>query len=88
MLVTFGGLIADARKTRGHTQDAFARQVGVSRNYVSQIERNEAPSLTIRLLDRLACETGIDVHTLLDTYRQQYQARARLLAGTTAQAQQ
>ena len=72
MQVTFGGLIADRRKAQGHTQASFAQRIGISRNYLSQIERNQTPSLSVKVLGVLAEGTGIATPALLDAYRIQY----------------
>jgi HTH-type transcriptional regulator / antitoxin HipB len=45
----FGRTIADLRALRGLTQEELARQAGVSRNYLAQLERG----LTVALLDRV-----------------------------------
>lgn len=45
----FGRAIADLRSRRGLTQDQLARQAGMSRNYLAQLETG----LTVVMLDRV-----------------------------------
>ena len=72
MEATFGGLVADRRKTRGYTQAELAQKVGVSRNYMSMIERNETPALSISILIRLADATETDMVVLAQSFARQY----------------
>ncbi len=66
--VTFGDVIARKRKERGFNQTEFARLVGISRNYVSTIERDLALNLSIAILLRLALVLRIDKCELLMIY--------------------
>lgn len=45
----FGRTIADLRTLRGLTQEELAKQGGISRNYLAQLERG----LTVAMLDRV-----------------------------------
>jgi predicted transcriptional regulator/transcriptional regulator with XRE-family HTH domain len=58
-----GPQLRRARETRGLTQAALARQIGISPSYLNQIERNQRP-LTVAVLLRLSSELGIDVRGL------------------------
>lgn len=50
----FGSTVAKARKARKWTQAGLATRAGISRNYVSLIERGEAKNLSVQVLVRLA----------------------------------
>lgn len=47
------------REGLGLSQTALAEQAGISRNYVSLIERGEARNVSMRVLDRLAAVLGV-----------------------------
>ena len=52
------------RLKRGHSQEAFADQLGVHRTYLGGLERGER-NLTLRSLERLADRIDIDPLDLL-----------------------
>lgn len=47
------------RKNLGLSQNALAEQAGISRNYVSLIERGEARNVSVSVLNNLANALGI-----------------------------
>lgn len=58
----FGRTIADLRALRGLTQEELARQGGISRNYLAQLERGLTVALVervLRLLRRLDAEITV-----------------------------
>lgn len=54
----FGHRVLLRRKVRGLTQGELAKQVGISRNYVSLIERGEARNVSVNVLQGLAIALG------------------------------
>jgi transcriptional regulator with XRE-family HTH domain len=67
-MVSFGGLVADRRKAIKMSQEELAKEAGISRNYVSVIERNEAHNLTVRTLCKLADALRFDAEFLFIRY--------------------
>jgi len=62
----FGRTIADLRVQRGLTQEALARQGGISRNYLAQLETGLTVALldrVLRLLRRLDAEVTVSIRT-------------------------
>lgn len=57
--------ISKIRKAHGYTQAALAMKVGVSTNYLAQIERGEKPA-GHRILGKIAEEFGVRVVDLAD----------------------
>ena len=66
--VTFGEIIARKRKHYGMSQQEFATKVNISRNYVSMIERDQTPNLSVRILVSLAEVLGIQADALFRVY--------------------
>lgn len=65
---TFGSTIARSRKARKWTQAELADRAGISRNYVSLIERGEAKNLSVRVLVRLGRTLELSVVDLFLLY--------------------
>jgi len=61
----YGCARARARQARGLSQEAFADLVGVHRTYMGGLERGER-NLTLRSVERIAEQIGIDPLTLMD----------------------
>lgn len=59
-----GSLIRAAREALGLSQDAIAVQVGISQEYLSQLERGEKSNATIKVLCRLARVLKLDLAAL------------------------
>lgn len=60
--------IAYYRKMRGYTQEYLAGRVGISREYLGQIERgNKGKSYSLETLLLIADALDIDVNLLLST---------------------
>jgi transcriptional regulator with XRE-family HTH domain len=53
-----GRQVLDRRKKLGLSQGALADQAGISRNYVSLIERGEADNVSVNVLNQLATALG------------------------------
>lgn len=53
-----GRQVLRLRKGLGFTQDELAEKAGISRNYVSLIERGEASNLSVNVLNSLATALG------------------------------
>ena len=60
MSPTFGELIVRCRKRAEISQAELAEQAGLSRNYVSLIERDRAPNLSVRKMVALFDVLDID----------------------------
>ena len=64
-----GRTIADLRARRGVTQEELARQGGISRNYLAQLETGLTVAMVdrvLRLLRRLDAEVTVSVRTPAD----------------------
>ncbi len=55
----FGKKVRDRRVKEGFSQEELAHQVGISRNYLSQIERGQATNLSWQVMDRLTSILGL-----------------------------
>lgn len=53
-----GRKVLSHRKEKGLSQEELARLVGVSRNYVSLIERGEAHGISMKVISQLAVALG------------------------------
>ncbi|NJM58186.1 MAG: helix-turn-helix domain-containing protein [Synechococcales cyanobacterium RU_4_20] len=58
-MTDFGTTIRERRRQEGLSQEALAQQVGISRNYLSQIERGLATNLSWQLRQTLTSLLGI-----------------------------
>ncbi len=56
---TFGHQVRNRRKQENLSQEELAIQVGISRNYLSQIERGQATNLSWQLRDKLSSILGL-----------------------------
>lgn len=64
-----GRTIADLRVQRGLTQDALAKQSGISRNYLARLEMGLTVTMldrVLRLLHRLGAEVTVSVRNPAD----------------------
>lgn len=66
---TFGAAIAAKRKHLGFSQEKLARKAGLSRNYLSQIERDEAQNISVDIFLRLGDALGIEESELIEMWR-------------------
>lgn len=55
----FGARVQEQRIREGWSQEELADKVGISRNYLSQIERGQATNLSWRLVERLTTVLGV-----------------------------
>jgi len=58
--LSFAQQVRDRRRQEGLSQAALAEQVGISRNYLSQIERGKATNLSWQVRQRLVSLLGIE----------------------------
>lgn len=62
-MTDFGKTIRERRRQEGLSQEALAQQVGISRNYLSQIERGLATNLSWQLRQTLTSLLGVQAET-------------------------
>ena len=55
----FGRQVLAKRQEKGWSQDQLGKMAEVSRNYESHIERGEADSISIKIINRLAIALGV-----------------------------
>lgn len=60
----FGYQVLTRRKERGWSQEELAELAGISRNYVSLIERGEADSVSMKVINQLAVAFGVTIAQL------------------------
>ena len=58
-LTSFGQKVRDRRAEEGWSQEELARKAGISRNYLSQIERGVATNLSWQVVERLVTVLGL-----------------------------
>ena len=58
-MTDFAQNVRDRRLQEGLSQEELARKVGISRNYLSQIERGQATNLSWQLMERLRAVLGL-----------------------------
>jgi len=54
-----GRQVLAKRKENGWSQEQLGQMADISRNYVSQIERGEADSISIKVINKLAIALGV-----------------------------
>jgi len=59
-----GRQVLQKRKEKGLSQTELGKIVGISRNYVSQIERGEAHGISMRILNQLGVALGASIAEL------------------------
>jgi XRE family transcriptional regulator of biofilm formation len=57
----FGKKVRERRVEEGLSQEKLAQAVGISRNYLSQIERGQATNLSWQVMERLTSILGLKV---------------------------
>jgi len=62
----FGRQVQRRRKDMGISQEELARRAGLSRNYISIIERGEATNVSMRIIDNIALVLGTEPRGLVD----------------------
>ena len=60
---SFGKRVRERREQESWSQEKLAEEVGISRNYLSQIERGVAMNLSWRVMRRLATTLGLGLET-------------------------
>ena len=58
----FGDRVRERREAEGLSQEELAQEVGLSRNYLSQIERGRATNLSFEVVRRISERLGLPVH--------------------------
>lgn len=58
-LEDFGKKVRERRREEKLSQEDLAKTVGISRNYLSQIEREQATNLSWQVVDRLSAVLGL-----------------------------
>jgi putative transcriptional regulator len=56
--------VAELRNKKGFSQEHFAKLIGISRPYLSEIERGKAKNVGGNLMIRIARELGIQVEDI------------------------
>lgn len=56
---SFGDKVRRRRLEEGLSQEELAKRVGISRNYLSEIERGLATNLSWQVMERLTTELGL-----------------------------
>lgn len=59
-----GRQVLAKRKEKGWSQEQLGEMAEISRNYVSQIERGEAESISIKIINKLAIAFGVSASEL------------------------
>lgn len=59
-----GRQVQERRKEKGLSQSELGDKVGISRNYISMIERGEAENISMKVLNQLALSLGVSVGEL------------------------
>jgi transcriptional regulator with XRE-family HTH domain len=54
-----GQKVRERRRSEGLSQEELAKAVGISRNYLSQIERGQATNLSWQVMERLTSVLGL-----------------------------
>jgi transcriptional regulator with XRE-family HTH domain len=62
-----GRQVLTKRKEKGWSQEQLGKIAEISRNYVSQIERGEADSISIKVINKLAIALGVSTTELGDS---------------------
>ncbi|KKK37216.1 hypothetical protein WQ57_14765 [Mesobacillus campisalis] len=55
----FGSLVRNLREQRGYTLNEFARKIGVSPGYLSNLETGKTHNIKLKILETLQEELGI-----------------------------
>ena len=68
---SFGDLVQERRQEQELKQEELARDVGISRNYLSQIERGVATNLSWDVRSRIATKLGIVLEKEVETLKEE-----------------
>ncbi|OXM85233.1 XRE family transcriptional regulator [Paenibacillus rigui] len=60
-----GNNIASIRKQRGFTLSELSERAGISKSYLSNIERNLKQNPSIHVMEKIAAVLNVDIKTLL-----------------------
>lgn len=61
----FGKYIYNVRKTQGYTLSQLAEKVGISKSYLSNIERELKQNPSIQIMEKIAAALNVDINQLL-----------------------
>lgn len=61
-----GNNISNIRKRRGYTLSELAERAGISKSYLSNIERNVNQNPSVNLIERIAIVLNVDLKILLN----------------------
>lgn len=70
-----GKYIHQIRKTQGFTLSQLAKRVGISKSYLSNIERELKRNPSIQIMERLAAALNMDLNDLLQNGTDQVRAQ-------------
>jgi transcriptional regulator with XRE-family HTH domain len=65
-LMAFGKKVRDRREEEGWSQEELAEKAGISRNYLSQIERGVANNLSWQVVESLVTTLGLRPSEVLE----------------------
>lgn len=71
----FGEYIHKVRKTQGYTLSQFADRVGISKSYLSNIERELKLNPSIQVMEKIAVALDMDLNELLQNGTEQVRAQ-------------
>jgi transcriptional regulator with XRE-family HTH domain len=71
----FGKYISHFRKSQGYTLSQFADRVGISKSYLSNIERELKQNPSIQVMERIAVALNIDLNDLLNNETNEVKAQ-------------
>lgn len=63
----FGKYIYNIRKSQGYTLSELANRVGISKSYLSNIERDLKQNPSIQVMERIAAALQVDLNQLLQS---------------------
>lgn len=63
----FGKYISNIRKSQGYTLSELADRVGISKSYLSNIERDLKQNPSIQVMERIAAALHVDLNHLLQS---------------------
>jgi len=71
----FGKYIYHVRKIQGYTLTQLAKRVGISKSYLSSIERDLKQNPSIQVMEKIAEALGVDLNDLLQNSTEQLKAQ-------------
>lgn len=65
MIIMIGNNISSIRKQRGYTLSELSERTGISKSYLSNIERNLKQNPSIHVMEKIAFVLKVDLKTLI-----------------------